>query len=256
MDRKVSAIIVDDEKGARDTLRRMLELYCQDVTLLGEADSIDIALTMIWKTNPDIIFLDIEMPQGSGFDLVDKLNGVDSKVIFTTAYSKYALRAIKASAFDYLLKPIDILELKESIAKSKSRIIENLPATAENELEKNTETNELKEPVAKLAIPSSDGYDIVNTEDIIFCEGEKNYTTFNLKDKKPIVASKTLKEYEKHLASSSFVRVHQKYLVNFNYVVRYIKGRGGILVLSNGKNIPISQNRRAQLNEALIKFIK
>ena len=117
MSLKITAVIVDDEKGARTTLRSMLELYCHDVTLLGEADSIDSALPLIWEKDPDIIFLDIEMPQGSGFDLINKLKDIDSKVVFTTAYSKYALKAIKASAFDYLLKPIDVGELKETIAK-------------------------------------------------------------------------------------------------------------------------------------------
>ncbi|MCB0496976.1 MAG: response regulator transcription factor [Cyclobacteriaceae bacterium] len=253
MSLKITAVIVDDEKGARTTLRSMLELYCHDVTLLGEADSIDSALPLIWEKDPDIIFLDIEMPQGSGFDLINKLKDIDSKVVFTTAYSKYALKAIKASAFDYLLKPIDVGELKETIAKSKSKIAENWPEASSSNYQETFQNGAL---IKKLAIPSSEGYDIVNVEDILFCEGNRNYTALYLQDKKTLVASKTLKEYERLLKNTNFVRVHQKYLVNFDYVVKYIKGRGGILVLTDGKQIPISQNKRANLNHILERFLR
>lgn len=250
----VTAVIIDDEKGARETLKNMLRVYCQDVELVGEAESIDVALPLIWKETPNIIFLDIEMPKGSGFDLADKLKETDSKIIFTTAYSKYALRAIKASAFDYLLKPIEITELKESIAKTQTKINESKSKILDKQ--NNLASSNNDNGKNKLAIPSSDGYDIINTDDIIFCEANRNYTTFYLVSKLIVVASKTLKEYEKLLPEKTFIRVHQKYLVNFNYVVKYIRGRGGFIIMSNGIQVPISQGKKAQLNKLLSNFLK
>lgn len=250
----ISAVIIDDEKGARETLQNMIRVYCNDVKLLGEADSVETAIPLIYKENPDIIFLDIEMPQGSGFDLVEKLNGSKARIIFTTAYSKYALKAIKASAFDYLLKPIDISELKESIYKTRTKINESKSKILDEQ--NGGSANNTNNGRNKLAIPSSDGYDIINTEDIVFCEANRNYTTFYLSNKLLVVASKTLKEYEKLLPEDTFIRVHQKYLINYNYVVKYIRGRGGFVIMTNGKQVPISQNKKPELNKLLSNFLK
>jgi two-component system LytT family response regulator len=240
MSQEITCIIVDDEQGARTTLKAMLDKFCPEVNCLRELGQVDEALEFIYKEEPDIIFLDIEMPGKSGLELANLISETSSKVIFTTAYSKYALNAIKASAFEYLLKPLDVAELRTAIQKFK----------------KSTLATEVKNGITasrRIAIPSNEGFELVDIEKIIYCEASSNYTTIILNNNKAYLASKTLKEYEELLPVNTFCRVHQKYLVNMSYVEKFIKGRGGELILSNGKIIPVSQNKRSNIYNYIVK---
>lgn len=250
-DPQIEAVIIDDEQGARKTLKGLIDQYCPEVEIVGEADSIDMAIPLILKLDPDLIFLDIEMPKGSGFDLIEKIGQIRAKVVFTTAYSQYALKAIKASALDYLLKPIDLVELKASITKYQQfRAISEFERLSilRDQLKVGTKN------IERIAIPNNEGFDVVNTKDIFYCEGEGNYTLIYLADKKTYMSSKPIKEYESILPEDNFIRVHQKHIVNLNYVKKYLKGRGGTIIMKDGKNISVSQNKRTELSKALLKY--
>jgi two-component system, LytTR family, response regulator len=247
-DRNIRAVIVDDEKGARELLRSMIELYCPSVTVLGEADGIENGRKLIKDMQPDLIFMDVEMPPGTGFDLIKSLDQLNAEIIFTTAHDHYAIHAIKMSALDYLLKPVNRQELVASVAKLQQRSSQ-IPREVLELLKSQLDSR--KEQADRLVIASLQGFEIIKVGDILYCEGDRNYTTFHLAGREALLSSKTLKEYEMLLDDSVFIRVHQKYLVNINYVKRYLKGRGGTLVMSNGKSIEVSQSKKQQLIDAL-----
>jgi two-component system, LytTR family, response regulator len=250
MENIIYAVIIDDEKFARDALKGMLEMYCPMVQVIGEADSVADGQSLIRKLNPQLIFLDVEMPSGTGFDVLTGLQSMPQGVIFTTAHDKYALRAIKISALDYLLKPIDRQDLINAVTKFQRngvQITRDVWDLLRNQLDTK------KEQVERLAIPSLQGYEIIKVSDIIYCEGDRNYTTFYISGRDNIVSSKTLKEYEMLLASATFIRAHQKYLVNINFVKRYLKGRTGTLIMENGKSIEVSQSKKQDVLDALGK---
>jgi two-component system, LytTR family, response regulator len=245
--KKTTAVIIDDEKGARDSLRAMLQLYCDEVSVLGEADNVEQGRALIKEVSPDLIFLDVEMPPSTGFDLISGMDSLRADIIFTTAHGHYAINAIKLSALDYLLKPVDRHELVEAVKKHRNKTV-HMPTEVLDLLK--AQLNSKKE-TERLVIASLQGFEIVKVSDILYCEGERNYTTFHLNDKEALLSSKTLKEYEMMLPPSTFIRVHQKYLVNINYIKKYLKGRGGMLVMSNGQNIEVSQSKKQALLDAL-----
>jgi two-component system LytT family response regulator len=247
MSNQVTTVIIDDEKGARDSLRTMLEMYCEGVVVAGEAENVDNGRKLIQHVQPDLIFLDVEMPPGTGFDLIQSLDGLKADIIFTTAHGHYAINAIKLSALDYLLKPVDREELMAAVKRHQQK-----------KRRRPTEVLELlkmhldpKKEAERLVISSLHGFEIIKVSDILYCEGERNYTTFHLNEREPLVSSKTLKEYEMLLPTRSFIRVHQKYLVNINYVRKYIKGRGGNLIMTNGQTIEVSQSKKQLLLDSL-----
>lgn len=247
-ERTIRAVIIDDEKGARELLRSMIELYCPTVLVLAEADGIESGRKLIKEIQPELIFLDVEMPPGTGFDLIKSIDALNAEIIFTTAHDHYAIHAIKMSALDYLLKPVNRQELVASVAKLQQRNSQ-IPREVIDLLK--TQLDSKKEQADRLVIASLQGFEIIKVSDIIYCEGDRNYTTFHLTERDALLSSKTLKEYEMLLDDSVFIRVHQKYLVNINYVKRYLKGRGGTLVMSNGKNIEVSQSKKQILIDAL-----
>jgi two-component system, LytTR family, response regulator len=247
MSNQITTVIIDDEKGARDSLRAMLQMYCEGVVILGEADTVESGRKLIQQVQPDLIFLDVEMSPGTGFDLIQHFDSLKADIIFTTAHGHYAITAIKLSALDYLLKPVDREELISAVKKHQQKK-RQMPTEVLELLKMHLDP---KKEAERLVISSLQGFEIIKVEDIMYCEGERNYTTFHLHGREPLLASKTLKEYEMLLPTRSFIRVHQKYLVNINFVRKYIKGRGGNLVMINGQTIEVSQNKKQLLLDAL-----
>ena len=245
---KIQAIIIDDEQSARKTLRLTIEQYCPSINILGEADSVPAGQALIKQVNPELIFLDVEMPSGTGFDLLEKMHPLEAGIIFTTAHDKYALHAIKVSALDYLLKPIDPDELVNAVAKFQRKKLQVTPEVLEL---LRHQLDSKKEQTERLAVPSLHGFEIVKVTDIMYCEADSNYTNIHITGREPLMSSKTLKDYEMLLPTSVFLRVHQSYLVNINYVKKYLKGRGGTLIMNNGKNIEVSKNKKQALIDVL-----
>jgi len=234
------AIIVEDEETSREILKNYLAKYCPNVTLLGEAANVEEALVLIRNNDLDLVFLDVEMPYGNAFDLLDKVGDRQFETVFVTAYNHYAIDALNAHASYYLLKPISIDTLIEAVDYV-SEIKEK-----ENNLQNTVLQPKLRQVVGKLTIPLQNGFEVLETSEILYCQADDNYTNIFINDKKKLV-SKTLKYFEEALSKSGFARVHKSYLVNVNAIVEYKKGKGGSVVLSNGKEIMVSPSRKKEL---------
>jgi two-component system LytT family response regulator len=241
----IRAVLIDDEPKNNRILKKMLEEFCPDVLIEGQADNVTDGISLIREVEPDLVFLDIEMPYGSGFDLLDKLKPVRFEVVFITAFNDYSLKAIKYSALDYLLKPVNIEELKMAVAKAAEKVsVRNINARIENLL------YNLKKPqqdIQKIALPSKEGYMFVVLTDIIRCESKGGYTTFYIKDMEKIVSSRNIKEYEPLLSNELFFRIHNSHIVNLNHVKKYHRGRGGYLEMEDGAMIEVATRRKDEL---------
>jgi len=248
---QINAIIVDDEVNNRENLRLALGSYCQEVNIVGEADSAISALDVIKAEQPDLVFLDIAMPLGDGFQLLESLDKIDFDIIFVTAYNQYAIRAIKFCAIDYLLKPIDALELKQAV----NRVMANQKKKEQQQKLALLLSNRLEIP-QKIALPQSDHVEFVEVADIIRCKGEKNYTWFYLQDGRKLLVSQTLKEYVELLADAHFFRVHQSHLINLQQIKKYSRRDGGYVVMTDEETIPVARNRKETLQTALQSLIK
>ena len=234
------AIVVEDEETSREILKNYLAKYCPNVEVLGEAANIDEALVLINTHELDLVFLDVEMPYGNAFDLLDKVGDRTFETVFVTAYDHYAIDALNAHASYYLLKPIDIDKLIDAV-KYVSEIKEQ-----ENRLQ-NTILKPKQTVVAgKITIPLQNGFEVLQVEDILYCQADDNYTNIFLKDKKKLVST-TLKYFEDMLTVNGFARVHKSYLVNVNAIIEYKKGKGGSVVLENGKEIMVSPSKKKEL---------
>src|SRR5688500_13186712 len=244
----ITATIVDDEPFCCESLATLLERYCPAVKVLDICYSASDALQSIQQRPPDILFLDIEMPHMNGFELLEKLPEINFELIFTTSYDQYAIKAIRFSALDYLLKPIDSGELQKAVQKAISSMDRPLPQQIELLLQK---LNNPKVPVSKIAIPTMEGLHMILMESIISCASDRNYSILFLKNKQKIIASRTLKEIEEMLEDYSFTRVHHSYLVNLNEVEKYMKGEGGYLLMSDGTTIDVSRSRKEILLKKL-----
>lgn len=241
------SLIIDDEKGARETLTKMLTRYCPDVDICGEADTVNSAVDLILDRKPDLVFLDIHLSLGTAFDILKRIEDVNFEIIFTTAYDRYALNAIKLSAIDYLLKPIGLEDLRQAIIKVKKRRekeghyeTRSLQSIAEEFKEKNAE-------VKKITLSTFEGLIVVYLQDIIRCEGYKNYTTFYLKTGKKIIVSRTLKEYEELLTEYGFFRIYQSHLVNLNFIKKYNRSKSSTLEMIDGSVLPVSRAKKIAL---------
>jgi two-component system LytT family response regulator len=240
----ITAIIVDDEPDCCESLATLLERYCAEVRIIDICYSAHAALKSIREQKPQILFLDIEMPFMNGFQLLENLDAINFELIFTTSYDQYAIKAIRFSALEYLLKPIDLEELQFAVQKAVKRNLYPLPQQLEILLEK------LKHPTIplnRIAIPTLEGFQFVPAESIIRCESQNNYTFLFLKDKKKLTASRNLKDIEEMLEDYSFIRVHNSFLVNINEVEKYIKGEGGYLIMTDGSTVSVSRSRRELL---------
>jgi two-component system LytT family response regulator len=246
----LKTVIIDDDYVSRMILREMLEKFLDNIEILGEAGTVEEGVNLIEETDPELVLLDISMPDGTGFDLLDKLKTINFKLIFITAYSEYAIKAFKYSAFDYIVKPLNVDELIKAIKRiplikridnkvSVKTLKENLLSSDEN-------------PSKTVALPELNGFAIVNVEDIVRCEGKRNYTRIIFKEAPEKIVSRTLLEFEHLLSPQGFVRIHRSHLVNILNVVRYLKSDGGMVELKTGEVLKVSPKHKENLLNKLL----
>lgn len=241
----IHAIIIDDEKHCIETLSIMLTDHCPGIQIIETCRSGKVAIDAIRKLRPDLVFLDVEMPLMNGFEMLEQFPAIDFAVIFTTSYDKYAVKAIKYSALDYLLKPVDRTELEAAVKKVQQRKQLPFPEQFEILLGKISESHQT---LKKLAIPTADGYQLIGVDFLLRCEANDNYTHIFLKDRRKLIASRTLKEIEEQLEDfANFIRVHNSHVVNINEVEKYVRGDGGYLLLSDGSTVTVSRTRKESL---------
>ena len=240
--KKIRTLLVDDEELARKNMAFMLNEHCPEVEVIGEAANAKVAREIILNDEIDLLLLDIEMPNGSGFDLLESLEGdFHFKIIFITAYHEYALRAFRFSAVDYLLKPINEEDLIAAIAKVRPGKDEEPREKIEHLIENISKKGEALD---KLALPSMEGLKFVELDHIIYCESQDNYTRFFLTSGERIMVSKTIKHFEELLDPDRFFRVHRSNIINLKYIDKYVKGEGGYVVMQQGNRIPVSRRRK------------
>jgi two-component system, LytTR family, response regulator len=240
------ALIVDDIENSRITLIHDLKEYCPQIVVAGEADSVKTAHERIATIKPDVVFLDIQMGDGTGFDLLTQLKEINFQIIFTTALDSYGIKAIKFSALDYLLKPIDPDELVKAVAKLSEKEKDKTIHDSINLLLENMKGNS-PHGHKRIAIHSLEKVHMINIDDIIRCESQGAYTIFHLKQKEQILATKNLKEYEELLESHHFVRVHHSHLINFAFLKEYVKKDGGYAIMIDKSEVPVSFRKRNTL---------
>lgn len=238
------AVVVDDIQKFRKNLIQDLADYCPDIAVVGEADGVISAAKKINNLKPDVVFLDIQINEGTAFDLLSVLGDVKFKIIFTTASDEFAIKAFKISAIDYLLKPIDIDELKCAVAKLKIGNEDNYELLQSN-IKEEDKSNK------RLALHSQDKIEIIEIGNIIRCESNVNYTQFFFKDGTKMLVTKTLKEYDKMLTEFGFYRVHQSHLINIDYLKEYVKIDGGYLKMKDGSSVPISIRKKSSVLKLL-----
>ncbi|MCZ8197340.1 MAG: LytTR family DNA-binding domain-containing protein [Flavobacterium sp.] len=251
----ITAVLIDDDVNLREGMKGLLALYAPDIKIIGEADSVASGVNTLTKIDPQVVFLDIQMNDGTGFDMLEKLSEINGKVtshiVFITAYEHYAIKAFRFSALDFLLKPVSPDDLEKVIDKIRNvlekdndyshidLLLENIRKKADN--------------FKRIALSNSDGIHLLDISDIIRCESDDNYTKFFIKNRKPILISKTLKEYEELLTEHDFVRIHQSHLINLAYVKSYVKKDNGFVLMNDDSQLPISQRKREQLQDVLLR---
>lgn len=248
----IKAVIIEDEKKSQELLKKLIETNFSQIQIVGTADGVEKGIDLVKKENPDLILLDITMPDGTGFDLLEKVSEKKTDVIFITATDKFAIKAIKYSAMDYILKPIDVEELKSAINKiidKKSNLSnqDTLKFLLEN-IKKNDEQ------YTKISLHTGNAYEIINVKDIIRCEADGNYTSFILTNNRKFVVSTGLKYYEDILPAEAFVRVHHHQLININHVVRFLKEDGGYAVMTDNSKVEISRRKKDTFLQRLQKI--
>lgn len=243
------ALIVDDEQMARETIAQIIKLFCPQITKVAEASSVQEAVKSIQNKKPDVLLLDIHLDGGNGFDVLKLVGTQTLNVIFITAYDEYAIRAFKVSAIDYLLKPIDSDDFADAIEKVHQKYLQESLDTRIDLFLQNIQSKD--SDISKITLSTAENFHIIAIEDIIYCQADKNYTVFNLKNGERIVVSKNLREYEELLPKSTFVRSHQSYLVNLNHIIRYEKGDKNQLITTNNHKIPVSLRKKEQVIQLL-----
>ncbi|HEX7584037.1 MAG TPA: LytTR family DNA-binding domain-containing protein [Prolixibacteraceae bacterium] len=242
-------VIIDDDQLARRGLRRILEQNFPEIEILGEADSVASGLLLINEVKPDLVFLDIEMPDGTGFSLLEKLQNVDFKVVFTTSYSDYAITAFKYSAFDYIVKPVLIENVRLTINR-----INEIPVLHEKKrievLKRNLNQGQEDDPT--IALPEINGFTIVKVKDIIRCEGERNYSRIFFDNGTSVLVSRTLLDFDNLLVSHGFFRIHRSHLISLKNVNRYLKTDGGIVEMMDKTQLPVSPKFKDELLTRLL----
>ena len=244
----IKSILIDDEVHCLDTLSILLSDYCPEIQVIGKYMSGKNALSAIDNLKPELIFLDIEMPHMNGFELLEQFKQIPFSVIFTTSYDQYAIKAIRFSALDYLLKPIEPKELIIAVQKVEKQKMH--PSAEQFQMLMN-QIQHKDTSFTKIAVPTADGFELITANQLVRCEAYDNYTHLFLKNKIRVIACRSLKEMEEQLRDfSSFVRVHNSFLVNLNEVTKYIRGEGGYLIMTDGSTINVSRSRK----DALLKF--
>ncbi len=243
----IKAIIIDDIEQARVTLKKDLQVYAPDVTVIDEANGVVSGAKLLKKIQPDILFLDIQMQDGSGFDLLDLLNDISFKIIFITASDAHAIKAFRYAAIDYLMKPVDPDELVAALIKFREQ---NLNESDKYKL-LNDSLKNYQKPHERLALHTQDKIHIVNINEILRCESSVNYTEFHFSNGKKLLVTKTLKDFEDLLREQGFYRVHQSHLVNTKFIKEFIKTDGGYLLMTDGSNVPVSTRKRPDVIKML-----
>lgn len=238
---RYSAIIIDDEPDARLNIRTFTEQFCPEINFIGEADSVKNAISLIDSLKPQLLFLDIQLGDGTGFEILEKVKH-HSKVIFTTAYDQYAIKAFKVKAIDYILKPINPLELQKAVNSATTSISEHLELS---QLKK-----EMDNSIEKIGIPVKGKIELQKLESILRLESESNYTKIFLIDGSNVVVAKTLKMFEEILIKKQFIRVHKSHLVNFKYIAK-LDQKNNILHLTNNEEIPVSRRYKSLITNAI-----
>lgn len=247
-----TAVIVDDEKHCQDALSGILQRNHPEIELVGIASSVEEGLELLGRTKPDILFLDIEIGHRTGFELLQALGPTRPHVIFQTAHEGYAVKAIRFSALDYLLKPVDPDELTAALGKVKSAtrntqdpdlfraLLHNLSGAANGP--------------SKIALPVAEGLEMVDPRNILYCESDSNYTVVHQQDQKRLLITRTLKQFEDMLAEQGFVRVHHSFLINTRHVKKYIRGEGGEVIMNDGTNVAVSRRKKQELMDSLARL--
>ncbi len=244
----IKAIIIDDEPKVSKRLADIIERYLGDVTIINQATSVKAGVELIKNTKPDLVFLDIEMPEENGFELFSYFADPGFEVIFTTAYNQYAIKAFRYAAIDYLLKPVDIEELKDAV----NRVIKKRSQGNNTPIEVLLENLERSDKVFnKLALPSTDGYIVVKVDEIIRLEADGAYSVVYLEQGKKVMVSKHLKEYEKILKDAHFFRLHQSHLVNLNHITKYSRKSNSKVTLSDGSQLEVAHRKREEFRHLL-----
>jgi len=240
-------LIIDDEKPTREFIRRMLESFKLNVAIFIDGENVETGIKAIEEIQPDLVLLDIQMPDGNGFDVLRRTQYKKFEVIFITAFQEFAIQAIKFSALDYILKPIDMDELQNSVTRALDAIHQKTDESQFSVLQNNIQPNQKR----KLVLKTLESIHVVDIETIIRCEADKNYTSFFLADGKRILVSKTLKDYDTMLSGHSFFRVQQSHLININFIERYDKQDGGYVIMKDGASVPLSPAKKDQFFQLL-----
>src|SRR6187551_2772957 len=244
----LKSIIVDDELKSRESLKKMLAAFCQDVEVLDTCQNVAEAVRAIEEFKPDVVFLDVQMQGETGFDLLTTLKNIDFEIIFTTAYSEYALKAIKFSAIDYLLKPIDIDDLQKAVAKIETKQNHSITSRL-TQLIQNLHVGSSEN--YKLALPTTEGLTFIKINDVMYCKASGSYTEIFMDDGKKHLVSRPLKEYDDLLSSHTFFRIHHSYLINLNCIKSYVRGEGGHVIMNDNSALDVSRRKK----EAFIQRI-
>jgi two-component system LytT family response regulator len=246
----IKAILIDDEVHCLDTLNMLVSDYCPEVQVMEQCVSAKKGLAAIEKHQPALVFLDIEMPSMNGFEMLEQFGEIPFAVIFTTSYDQYAIKAIRFSALDYLLKPIDPKELVMAVHKVQAQ--KHLPSPEQFNMLRN-HLQLVETGFSRIAMPTAEGFELIPADQVIRCEADDNYTHMFLKNKTKIIACRTLKDIEEQLQDfSAFIRVHHSYIVNLNEVTKYVRGEGGYLVMSDGTTVNVSRSRKDLLLKKLV----
>lgn len=249
----ITALLIDDDANLRNGMKSLLTRYAPEIKIIGEADSVKSGITAMQELEPQVVFLDIQLGDGTGFDILEEIaqkrGKSTSHIVFITAHEQYAVKAFRFSALDFLLKPVDPEELEKVVVKIKNVLHKN-----DNYAHIDLLLENIRKKVdnfKRIALSTSDGIHLFEISDIIRCESEDNYTKFFIRNNKPVLISKTLKEYEELLTEHGFERIHQSHLINLSYLKSYIKKDGGYVVMTDNSNLPISQRKKERLQELL-----
>jgi two-component system LytT family response regulator len=245
----IRTLIIDDEKNNREKIRRLLEDHFPNIQVVGEADRVRSGIESIFSNNPELVLLDIRLPDGDAFELLEQLDQVNFKIIFITAYEEYALKAIKFSALDYLLKPVLLDDLREAIAKAENQLMNELKLQLV-ELSSNLHRSSPKRIVLKTA----DKLHFIPVNEIMRCEADKNYTTFFLVEGEKIIVSRPIMDYEDILSEQGFYRLHKSHIVNLSCIKSYEKADGGTVILTDGTHVPVAMRKKNRMIELFNKL--
>jgi len=245
------ALIIDDENKQREVIRQLLEKYCPDIQVCGEAADVPTAYELIQKEQPELVFLDVEMPGGSGFDLLTKFDRLDFEVVFVTGFGEYAVKAFEFNALHFIQKPIDDRNIVQAVAKARKRLSEKERSNHYEIILDNLKRPPQQQMDNQIAIPLFEGLEFLHVKDIIRCESDAGNTLIFSQTSKRIYSSKHLKEYQTILSDYNFFRIHHSHLINMSHIKKFLKEDGGTVIMSDGSSLPVARRRREGFLEAL-----